>query len=518
MLAWVGPLDALINPRFTPVHLVRQSQTVVAVRFRPKVSAGKLTADVVEVLKGAFDAKVVTVNLADTPFPVQARGIEKQVKAGGDLDAVMFIGEWPKKPGDDPSTPPGAGAGDFGAPAGERKALVHFGLVWLVLFEDDDGWSFDTVSQPLVATWNGGTDMLIRAVRYIVKDPDTAVMPVRTGVTWAAAVEVGRVEGTVERIRAVDLAGDGRVALQVVSDRGSRLFALAGAKAEDVSAKHELKSFTAGGAIVADLDGDGLVDRLDVDERGSSLRKGNAPGEYAEPVACDVALGRGSGTASTGDFDGDGLLDVVTASNEGVRLWQNHGGGRFVESLVRSGELGYVTKPGAVSADACDLNNDGRQDLMVFYSERAPQVFFNRGFRSFGFSLSMDLERVKLLVEAQKGVQAGCVADFTGDGAQDAAVVLTDGRVMLLVRTPTDADLVVRVIAKGDEPVRVVAATPDRPLGARNVTPGGPPAFVCRSDAGPVTLRWRFPGAEPQSRRLLLVDKPLTLVLEAGAD
>jgi hypothetical protein len=269
---------------------------------------------------------------------------------------------------------------------------------------------------------------------------------------------------------------------------------------------------------VADFDNHGLPDVLQPLAKGSLLYRGTRPGGFAPPVACPVALEPRPASVCLGDWDGDGLLDLFVAGEDGCRLWQNLGGGQFLECLKLSGEVGYVARRGAVTACLGDLNNDGRQDVAILYSTVAPQVFFNRGFRSFGCSQSLDLERGSVLRQAAQGQQAGCLADFTGHGAQDLALVLRDGTCALLVRTPTGSDLCARAVlpakSRSAGPVAVQAAVEDRPLGAWNVTAGGAGAFLARPEAGPVTIKWRFPGGKLQTRQVILEDRPVTIVLE----
>jgi hypothetical protein len=52
-----------------------------------------------------------------------------------------------------------------------------------------------------------------------------------------------------------------------------------------------------------------------------------------------------------------------------------------------------------------------------------------------------------------------------------------------------------------------------RCLGAWNVLPGVSQAFLCRSDAGPVTLKWRLPGGKEQTKEVVL-EKAGTLKVE----
>ena len=183
-----------------------------------------------------------------------------------------------------------------------------------------------------------------------------------------------------------------------------------------------------------------------------------------------------------------------------------------------TGEISYQTREASIVAGVCDLNNDGRQDLMLLHSDAVPQIFFSRGYRSFGFSISMDLSRTPLLPAASDGQVAGCVADFTGDGAQDLAVVLGDGACVVVTRAGTGEDLCARAIVSPKSgrvgPVRVWALMNNRMLGAWNISMGSAPAFLCRSDAGPLKIKWQFPGQPEQTKDVLLENNPLNILME----
>ncbi len=588
---------ALINPKFTPVHLAKESRTILELRFQPAVKGGKATATVARTLKGTFDNKSIVIDLTASAFPDQAKLLDKTIRAVGNEPALMFIGANPGG-GDQPKA---------------NKAYVHLQGMWVVLFEDDNGaWAFDEISQQLVATFNGGTDMLLRATDYILKSPKPD-MPAKTGATWAAAIPIGQVAGKVSAAMPVDLKGDGTLSLFVASDAGDRLFTIKGKSAQDITAKHKLstrslafawadfngdgrldlaswdgKSLTlwlqaedgtfvaspagnveqciglsaidvgtpgkpallistnaapmllvpqtgaqptplAGGdwpgrelgparaCLVADFHGDGRIDILQPLATGSLLYRGEKPGRFAAPVPCAIAMSEGRASACIGDWDADGQLDVFIAGEDGCRLWHNQGGGRFVESLKLSGEIGYVSKAGAVAACNGDLNNDGRQDIVVLYSGMAPQVFFNRGFRSFGFSQSLDLEHGELLRQVSKGQQAGCLADFTGDGAGPGAG--PERWVMLACRAhaerlrsvrPRNYLKQMRFLRAGDS-----SGGAGRPAtGCMERVGRQRGAFIARPDTGPVTITWRFPGRAPQSRKVTLDNKPVFITLD----
>jgi len=277
-----------------------------------------------------------------------------------------------------------------------------------------------------------------------------------------------------------------------------------------------------GGCLVADFDGDTLADIIQPYAKGSAFYKGKGGAEFAEGVACAVALGDGKTGAFLGDYNADGKMDVQTAAEDSPRLWQNAGGGKFVDFFAISGELTYISKPGCIGGNTCDINNDGRQDVFLYYSTDATtnaQVFFNRGYRSFGHAHKpIDLDETGNLPEAKDGQQAGVLADLNGDGAQDMALVLPDGTVCIVPQAVIgDGMLAVRVAlptnAETCGPVTVWAENDRRPLGAWSISPGTGEALFCRAEAGEVTVTWQLPGGQPQKKTFTLENKPIRFVI-----
>jgi hypothetical protein len=220
------------------------------------------------------------------------------------------------------------------------------------------------------------------------------------------------------------------------------------------------------------------------------------------------------------DFDADGLFEVLCAAEDRVHVLQNLGECKFVDFTGLTGELSYISQPGGTDAMTGDVNNDGRQDVLLGYGGRAPQKFFNRGFLSFGHSHSLDLDERQLLPAAAKGEQAVCLGDFNGDGAQDMALVLTNGELYVFFRQvfTDEPALSIRAFApaKGSYagPVRVVAWRKSRCLGAWNVDAGSQFAFIGAQDAGPITLKYTFPGRQEKSRTVILENRPLRIILD----
>jgi hypothetical protein len=270
---------------------------------------------------------------------------------------------------------------------------------------------------------------------------------------------------------------------------------------------------------VADFDGDALPDVLQPSAHGSLFYKGLKLGEFQAATPCLVQLGQGRADACVTDFDGDGRLDVFCVAEDTSRIWQNEGGGVFSEHLGASGEIAYISKPGGVDCAVGDVNNDGRQDTLIVYKSIGAQIFFNRGFRSFGHAHMLDLTENRLLPEAESGQQAGCLADFDGDGAQDMALALNNGRVCMFYNENEydeaynlTASLSAHATGKG--PVTVTGWFYERCLGSWNVAAGTGRAFFGLREPGPVRVTWTVPGGTPVTKDVIVESKPIRLEIE----
>ncbi|MFO7897936.1 MAG: VCBS repeat-containing protein [Planctomycetota bacterium] len=299
-----------------------------------------------------------------------------------------------------------------------------------------------------------------------------------------------------------------------------------------------------GRCLVADFDGDARPDLLLPGSAAGLFYRGRPKGAFAAPVGLELTLGKGQAEAFVGDWDHDGRFDVFTAAEDGCRLWQNRGDLVFRETLGVSGEVAYISKPGAIGGGVCDVNNDGRQDLLILYDAMLPQIFFNRGFRSFGHARGLSVDRLEAAGGRPNpgerellGAQAGLVRDLTDDGAQDLAVVLRhqvrneppdgdpgpwrrgprNGELWVFPREVDEAfGLALRVALPSDRPdagpLAVTGRIEERSLGAWNVRPGVADAFFGRLEAGPVRIRWRMPGGEVQGRSVV-VEKPVRVLI-----
>ena len=339
------------------------------------------------------------------------------------------------------------------------------------------------------------------------------------GQAWPAAELPGGCSGL-----AAFGTGDGRARLVVSAPTTAWVLTAGG---DRTFRRAELASAGAGGVgeampcLVADLDNDELPDVFRAGAGGVFLHRGKADGTFAAPVRCGaLRLSGASGRAFCGDYDADGLLDVVIGGKNGVYMLHNLGGGSFREMADGSGEVTYNSKPDCIGGSTWDVNNDGRQDMVLFFANILPQPYFNRGFFCFGFGIQMNLPNTKLTCtkSASAGQQAAAAADLDGDGGQDLAMVLANGQVWMVFRAAGRAPaLAVRVrVAPGQKqpwPMRVVGSDGRRQFGAWSIGPGGPGAFMGRETPGAVTVGWRAPGGPAAQRRIIVRSGPADFAL-----
>ncbi len=600
LLLPAAPAAALINVNYTPVDLVYQSDYIARVQVGPVPERGPMPLKVLEVLQGE-----VPEGLTLVPDRQDERAIRDIAAAIGDRTVTGTL-----MGGDFVDAEMGA-SGDTGD---RPTAVLHVGLTWFGL-TPAGGETTLTVGldqYQLSAVWAGGDAMLVRAIRYILADP-RADVPVRVGASYARDIVVGTVEGPVHDLHAVDLAGDGTLALVALAASGDRLFVRDGDAWTDATAARGLATASRVAAW-GDLDGAGRLDLASWGEKGLLLatqapdgtftatpmgvdletrclsleavsfdgaamalvagtargpvvvlRKGDgwaaraAPGaaedattealgeagpcvlvfadedrrwDVLQPMAtgvrvfkgieggtfgpgvkaADTGFRRGASGAAAGDFDADGLVDLAVVSEVGPYLFWNRGDGTFEEVLEEAGEVSYNAKPNVAGVAVGDINNDGRLDLAHAYRPQAPQLFFNRGFRCFGFAIEMQVRNTGFDTAGPigRGQQALAVADLTGDGAQDLAVVTNDGRVVVLARTTEGCPVLGVTVAAGQGPAVVTGTDGKHALGARVARPGRP-VLLGKRTKGPLTVAWRTPHGTGSKQVIVLKPERLAV-------
>lgn len=600
VLAAIGGTTAraLINPNFTPIHLIEQSEVIVQMKVNPAEKGLALAGDVKRVFKGGEKAPKGTVTMSFDGMPDdEGKEVVKAVKDAPDMDALLFIGAVEK---------------------GVAKAFLHYGGQWVELASGKDGIKGTTTKTIMEQTWAGSTDMLAKGVEYALKEPQPD-FPSKTGAEWRLQKKVSKLDGKVFFAQPVRLDPKSPVVLHLGMEKGDRIYrwkpgqedpadataelklaakslcatwgdfdgdgkydlvswdgsklwlsvrkadGIAPAKALDVGdalkdgcvslalvdvgtkgrpglvagtgSKPVLITIKGDGScaaqplqdpnkplvnpgkpgplVVADLDGDALPDVLQMFSAVSLFFKGKGAGLFEKPVRIDPGCGD-RGVPFTGDYDGDGRLDIFCAGMDKCRLWQNEGGLKFTEWLKKSGEAAYKCGGGAIGGTTCDFNNDGRQDIFVAYCDQAPQLFFNRGFRSFGDAreITPDIQKIEADDISQ---QAGCLGDFDGDGTQDMMLVMKGGELLSFMQKPDPADKVALNLSLPADgyagPVAVTGYLGGYCFGAQNVTAGAGEIIIGQPEPRAIKLKWQLPGEKPVEKEVMIEKAAQTFVI-----
>ena len=452
-LGWSSDATALINPKYTPIHLT-DSAAFIAV-LNPAMQGNPtatVTFAVVETLKGAA-CKEVKIDLSATN-PDQRKAamqILTRVKQDGST-VLLFSGKSEK---------------------GEAVAYLNLDGQWLELQVGQDAttWALTSVASDMLGTWNGGTDMLLRCIRYILASPDAADVPSTERMGWRSIVKVGKVSGTPTAMVTPDLTGDGTTFLYVASPEGDVL--LKGNKgkegATDVTAAMKLtaKSQAAvwgsflGGARpdLLSYDGQrltrftlgtdgafassemkvalpaGIINLLAVDAElpgkpgvalltgnGLTALKSDGNGGFAAACAREIpaelrkTLGQPS-KAVVADFDGDGLADIIQPFEKGGLFYAGARDGTFAAPRLCT----VATREGTALTSIGDFDADGALDLLLA-GQSGVAVFQNDGKGQFTEILRLCGE-VSYKAPPQS---TWCdVGDFNNDGRPD--FILTYG-------------------------------------------------------------------------------------------
>jgi hypothetical protein len=84
--------NALINPHFTPIHLVKQAALIVSIDLKQGQAKDQYTAAIREVLKGKTELKAFRLDLSKAVSTQQADKFRNLASAG--KPALFFVGEF----------------------------------------------------------------------------------------------------------------------------------------------------------------------------------------------------------------------------------------------------------------------------------------------------------------------------------------------------------------------------------------------------------------------------------------
>lgn len=162
------------------------------------------------------------------------------------------------------------------------------------------------------------------------------------------------------------------------------------------------------GGLPCDLDADGFLDLVAVNEDASDLRvflnSGDCAGGFTGYSTPTTPVGSVPSPNATADFDLDGNIDVVTANIGGssISVALGDGAGSFASSQARG-------------VAVLDVNGDGAPDIVSANSSSGNlTLFVNDGTGSFGSGTSFD--------GGCSGEWGLAAADFNEDGIQDLVV------------------------------------------------------------------------------------------------
>jgi hypothetical protein len=253
-------------------------------------------------------------------------------------------------------------------------------------------------------------------LNYLIQQPATLFFPTL---------------GTPSALKAVDLNHDGNLDLVAATpnlDNAINVLLGAGDGTFQAARGYDAGSGGLRDLAVADLTGSGNQDVI-VSNFGSadvSALLGRGDGTF-QPARRSNSIPQGDAIA-TGDFNGDGIPDLAVVQ----RI--SRGGPEQVAILIGRGD-GTFEPPqflttsfteGAFPVLVGDLNNDGKQDLVVFsFNDPGIDIFMGNGDGTFG---------PPQLIQTVEATAAAQLADLNGDGKFDIITTgTTDGIVSVLM-------------------------------------------------------------------------------------
>ncbi len=455
VLLAVSGARAMINPTFTPIQLVKQASVILWVDIKAGEAKDPYTATIRETLKGKAAEKTFRLDISKAGEDEAAIALREQFAAG--KPAIFFVGEFEDTK-------------ELGGGNTSRRAFLLMDGVWSVFVGGEQGlWKLNNINDRMLMTvWHGGTDMLRRAVDYILTDDDPKV-PVAEGFTFSKGpLKLASLSGAIRAVRTVDLASDGKLALFVACESGDRLFAgaqnrtfadLTGARglqskslvfawgdfaglgrldlisfdgkvvtlnAQQADGKFLAKPLDLGGAVftacvaLAALDvgtkghagllvsGDSWPVLVALDEAGKATAT-----TLAAPGVALAKLGQ-TGACLVADFDGDGLADVLLPAEKGSVLFRATAPGKFAPGVACAVQLGKSPSGACLG----DFDGDGRLD--IFCANRSGSYLWeNVG----GGTFVETFEQTGELSYGASRRGIDCMAgDFNNDGRQDIVI------------------------------------------------------------------------------------------------
>ena len=383
-----GRAGAIINPRFTPVHLVRQCEVILLGSPVRQPQGKPWRFNVVEALKGK-PRPAITLSLSGCRKD-QLAAVARLLRDNGKAGALLFVGR----------------AG------GRARAYLSIAGNWLEMSSANGAqWLVLSVATKLSATYAGGTDMLIAMSRYILAYP-TAAVPVHVGASWMSAqARLGTVRGGVAGLATLRRPGESRIELFVAAGEGDRLYRPKrdDEAFEDVTAGSHLASRSRRFAW-ADIAADGLADLVSWDGSAVRVWARATDGSFRRPgpePALRTADCLGLAACS---LPADGSPAVLVSPRGLPVILHRARRGSWTTTTLPAGSVANRAGVATAACVVADLDNDGRWDVL---QPRSRAGVLWRGTPG-GFARP---ERSRVACPAAEGRIA--LGDFNQDGCLD---------------------------------------------------------------------------------------------------
>ncbi|MFZ1081037.1 MAG: FG-GAP-like repeat-containing protein, partial [Candidatus Kryptoniota bacterium] len=247
----------------------------------------------------------------------------------------------------------------------------------------------------------------------------------RGSVSFASAVDFASDSNTYG-VATGDLDGDGKPDLVVVN-QGSNTISVYRNTSTPGSISFAPKVDFATGSIpdwitISDLDGDGKPDLVVTNEGSNTIsvyRNTSTPGSISFAPKVDFTTGPNDGSIAICDLDGDGKPDLVVTNQDSntVSVFRNTS---TPGSISFASKVDFTTGANPAWVAICDLDGDGKPDLIVTNPNSNTVSVFRNTSNPGSITASSFAPKVDFTTGTYPCI--GAICDLDGDGTPDLVV------------------------------------------------------------------------------------------------